>query len=138
MNDHSAFIIHNREHALCVAQAAMLTKTSAVLFSPRGAAKSLGPDVFNSIINSVSEHYQGVHIIGVLDCAHSVGNALGAIRRGTSHISVQLETLEYEKILDIATQANVSVRIFPDNALDLTQLKNASQSIIRHLIEHKQ
>ena len=138
MHYHPVFIIHNLEQGLCVAKAAMQTKSSAVLFSPRGAAKSLGPDVFISIINSVSEYYPGVNIIGVLDCAHDAGSALGAIRRGAPHISVQLDAPEYEKILDIATQSNVSVRIFPDHALDLTKLKNSNQIIIRHLMEHKQ
>jgi len=137
MHNYPAFIIHNLEHALSVAQAAIQTKSSAVLFSPRGAANSLGPDVFISMINSVSEHYPGSDIIGVLDCADNAGNALGAIRRGASHISVQLEALEYGKILDIATQLNVSVRVYPDNALDLIKFENVGQSIIRHLREHK-
>ena len=56
MHDHPVFIIHNLKHALSVAQEAIQAKSTAVLFSPRGAAKSLGPDVFNSIINSVSSN----------------------------------------------------------------------------------
>jgi len=137
MYDHPAFIIYNLEHGLCVAQAAMQTKSPAVLFSPRGAANSLGPDVFISMVNTVTEHYPGVNIIGVLDCADDTGNALGAIRRGASHISVQLDAPKYKKILDIATQSDVSVRVFPDNALDLIKFENSDQNIIRHLMEHK-
>jgi fructose/tagatose bisphosphate aldolase len=138
MHEHPVFIIHNLEHGLCVAQAAMKTKSSAFLFSPRGAFNSLGPDVFITMINSVSEHYPEVNIIGVLDCADDTGNALGAIRRGVSHISVQLDTPKYKKILDIANQSNVSVRVFPDNALDLIKFENSNQSIIRYLMEYKQ
>jgi hypothetical protein len=138
MHDQSVFIVHNLRHALCVAQAAMQTKSSAVLFSPRGACNSLGPDVFISMINSVYEHYLGVNIIGVLDCADDMGSALGAIRRGVAHISVQLDAPKYEKILDIASQSNVSVRVYPNNALDLIKYENADQSIIRNLMEHKQ
>ena len=138
MHNHPVFIIHNLKHGLCVARAAMQTKSSAVLFSPRGAANSLGPEVFISMINVVSVHYPRVNIIGVLDCADDTGNALGAIRRGASHISVQLDAPEYEKILDIANQLNVSVRVYPNNALDLIKSENANQSIIRHLMKHKQ
>jgi fructose/tagatose bisphosphate aldolase len=138
MQDHPAFIIHNLEHGLSVAQEATQTKSSAVLFSPLGAAKSLGPDVFISMINSVFELYPEADIIGVLDCANDAGNALGAIRRGASHISVQLDAPEYEKILDIAAKSNVSVRVFPDNALDLIKFENFKQHIISHLMEHKQ
>ena len=138
MHDHPVFIVHNQEHVLCVAQAAMQMNSSAVLFSPRGAANSLGPDVFISMVNSIFEYYPGINIIGVLDCADDTGNALGAIRRGVSHISVQLDAPAYKKILDIAAQSNVSVRVFPDNALDLIKFENAKQSIICHLMEHKQ
>ena len=138
MHDHPVFIIHNREHGLCVAQAAIQMNSSAVLFSPRGAANSLGPDVFISMINSIIEYYPWVNIIGVLDCADKSGNALSAIRRGVSHISVQLDAHEYKKILDIAAQSNVSVRVFPDNALDLIKFDNAKQSIICHLMKHNQ
>ena len=137
MHDYSVFIVHNLGHALCVAQAAMQTKSSAILFSPRGASKSLGPDVFISMINSASEHYPGVSIIGVLDCADDAGSALSAIRRGATHISVQLDAPKYEKILDIASQSNVSVRVYPDNALDLIKCENVDQSIICHLMEYK-
>ena len=138
MQDHPAFIIHNQEHALCVAQAVMQTKSSAILFSARGASKSLGPRVFISMINSVFPHYPEVKIVGVLDCADNVGDALSAIRQGASHISVQLDAPKYEKILNIATKSNVSVRVFPDNALDLIKIRNINQSIIHHLMRNKQ
>ena len=136
MHDHPAFIFHSLDHALCVAQKITQTEMFAILFSARGAAKSLGPDVFISMINKVFEHYPEANIIGVLDCADNIGSALNAIRRGVPHISVELDEDDYEKILSIANQSSVSVKVYPDNALDLIKLEHDNPSILCHLMEH--
>ena len=137
MHDQPVFIVHNLKHALCVAQASMQTQISALLFSPRGAANSLGPEVFSSVIKAANEHYPDAKLIGVLDCADNAGSALGAIRRGAPHISVQLEAPAYEKIIDIATQSNVSVRKYPENAIDLAKTDTPDQIVLSHLLEYK-
>ena len=80
VDDHPVFIIHNLEHALCVAHASVQTKLSIQMFSPRDAANSLGPDVFVSILNQASERYPDANLIGVFDCAETWYLSLKYIR----------------------------------------------------------
>ena len=137
VDDYPVFIIHTLEHALCVAHASVQTQLSVQMFSPRDAANSLGPDVFVSILNQASERYPDANLIGVFDCADTAGSALSAIRRGARHISVQLEHPVYEKIIDIATQSNVSVRNYPENAIDLANTDTPDQTVLNHLLEYE-
>ena len=136
--DHPIFVVHNIEHALCVAEASERTETFVILASARDGACSLGPDVFMSIINKAAAQHPDARIEGLLDCAEDAGVALNAIRRGVPHISVDLQELTYKKIIDIANQSNTRVRKYPNSVIDLINDKNPTETISAHIMEYTQ
>ncbi len=131
------YIIHGRDHADCVAQASEQSGLPALLFSDRGAMLSLGPEVFLEIITSTRRRFPGSQIEGVLDCASDAGAALGALRRGVLHISLNAPEPTQTKIIDIARQLGATVQKYPTNALDLAYLDEPMTTVLRHLMEHK-
>lgn len=136
--DQPIFIIHGRDHAFCVAQASEQTGVPVFLFSARGAALSLGPEVFLTIIKTAYRHFPDAQIEGVLDCADDAGVALGALRRGVTHISVNAPDPSQTKIIDIARQLGATVQKYPTNAVDLAYLTEPMKTVLRHLMEYKE
>ncbi len=132
------FIIHNLQQAQWVAQAADLAGVSVLLLSPRDGARSLGPEIFLSIIQTVKNQYPGVPLTGILDCGKDAGTALTALRRGAVDISVDLPVSTRDKIIDMANQLNGSVRTYPDPIVDLAHLKRPDRDVLGLMTEHVQ
>jgi len=133
-----SLIIHNASDALCAAQASDKAQFPIELFSARGAAKSLGPEVFIGIIEAAKRAYPCAHITGILDCGQDAGTAMTALRRGAKEISVDLPLATREKIEDIATRSSARIREYPKQALDLEKLRNPEQSVFSLLMELQQ
>jgi hypothetical protein len=128
-----AFIIHNLEHTLCVAKASQDLKLKALLFSAPGLATTLGPEAFAAIIDEAERSYPGSRIAGVLDCADEPGTAIGALRRGTAGIFVNLPQEMLGKIEDIARQTGAKLIPKSETALDLLNVRDMDKAIRQHL-----
>ncbi len=134
----SRFIFYSLSDALIVAKAAENAQKPVEIYSARNGVKSLGPDVFKSILELLKTAHPSAQITAVLDCGQNAGMALSALRRGVRDISVDLPDATREKVVDIATQLTGRVRSYPSDAVDLETIQNPEQSILSLIMEYQE
>ena len=118
-----AAIVHHADHALAAARAAFEgwqgRDRHLRLFSPPGAALTLGPGYWRALAEAVAAEWPGRPIDCVLDCADDAGAVLAALGEGVRWVRFTGPTEVAGKLAAIAAQQGAELVGDPWPALDL-------------------
>lgn len=133
----ACFVVHELAHAIAALEAARLHKTSVILVSAPGAARSGGAGWWRELIAAARSRTPDADMVSVLDCADEAGMALAAIRAGVEAIAVTSPEETQERIADMARQVSVSLISIPwADAVDLARTNDPQAACENHLAAH--
>ena len=117
----AAFVVHNLGDAKRALEIAAKAGADVTLLSAPSAASLLGPHIFNEIIAAAATSIDCDHIKidAAIDCGHTAGPALRAIKEGCRHIVSNAPANVIAKISQIAAASGTRVTTGQISALDL-------------------
>ena len=124
-----AVIIHSLDHALAALVAAERVGRAITLLSPSGAAGSMGPLLFMSIVAQARTRHPAVPVDAVLDCGDRAGDALAALRQGVPAIRFTGRADVADKLAAIAAQRGQRVLRSELPALDLLHRTDSNTAL---------
>jgi hypothetical protein len=112
-------IVHDLDQAAAALRAARAAGAGARLFSPPGAALTLGPGYWRALVDALTATHSGVSFEAVLDCADDAGAALAALGEGLGAVRFAGPPEVAARLADIAGQRGARLVDGPLPALDL-------------------
>lgn len=109
MNDDPVIVVHGKDHAIAALNAAVRHEIAVLLLSQQGGVSVWGAEGFKAVMEIAADAVPDAGFRWAIDCDDDPGWALSAIRAGVSGIVFDPGSPAFERIADIAQQANVTV-----------------------------
>lgn len=112
-------VVHSLEHARAALAAADGLGVPVTLISAEGAAGTLGPLVFKSIVEQARAAHPGVEAEAILDCADRPGHAAAALRAGFAKLRFAGRSKAAAALCGMAADSGAEILARRPRALDL-------------------
>ncbi len=112
-------IVHDLGQAGAALRAARAAGVPARLFSPPGAALTLGPGYWRALVEALADAFPDVAVEAVLDCADDAGAVLAALGEGIAAVRFAGPAAARARLDDIAHKSGARLVDAPLPALDL-------------------
>jgi fructose/tagatose bisphosphate aldolase len=123
-----AITIHDITHARAALAAARETGKPVILLSAPAAAGSVGVAFFAALVRQARGEFPDVAAFAILDCDHAAGRALAALRGSFDGVVYRGGGESWERLHDIAEQANVRLLPTRPDSIDLLECSDAEEA----------
>ncbi len=112
-------IVHDLDQATAALDTAAAAGAAARLFSPPGAALTLGPGYWRALADALTASHSEISVEMVLDCADDAGAVLAALGEGLAAVRFDGAAEARRRLQDIAAKSGARLIEGPLPALDL-------------------
>lgn len=129
-----AIIVYDLDQARAALTAARETERTVALFSPPGAAATLGAGYWAALAAMLHEEFPEASGPVVLDCADAPGHVLAALRAGVRYVVFTGAEEMRDRLAAIAAELEAALLPAPDGALDLLEARDPLAECRRFLL----